>query len=222
MTPDNVREAARRAWAEELENRAAATAERDALIGAVTKVKRALDDKDRAGAELEQLPKLTASEIEALQADLEWHEKYSNAGGLSSLHLRMRSWVEMFDVTRSLRGAGRPEWRPGLSAAAFLLCDWFLEANDRPPRAKLYSKSSHADVDDWDADPEGVAYDPSEDVKWLASELALLDPSLSAPDENGRPLDLLQADNFVELWRDARGLKRSGKKNASSGISGTD
>lgn len=217
MTPDNVREAARRAWTEERDART----DRDTLLSAVTKVKRAVDDKDRRGTELEHLPKLTPAEADALEADMAWHERMSNAGRVSSLHLRLRYWVEAFDVTRGLRGAGRPEWRPGLSAAAFVLCDWFFDAHGRTPRAKLYSKSSDADVDDWDADPDGVAYDPSEDVKWLASELALLDPSLDQLDEAGRPLALHQADNFIELWREARGLRRP-RENGSSGISGTD
>jgi hypothetical protein len=184
-------------------------------------VKRALDDKDRAGVELEQLPKLMPAELEALEADVEWHETCSNAGRLSTFHLRLRSWVEMFDVTRSLRGAGRPEWRPGLFAAAFVLCDWFMAANGRPPRAKLYRKNSDADVEDDTADPEGVAYDPSDDVWWLADELILLDQTLTVLDEKRRPLDLHQADNFIELWREARGLKRR-RENGSSGISGTD
>ncbi len=70
---------------------------------------------------------------------------------------------------------------------AFVLCDWFREANDRPPPGEAVQQELRADVDDWDADPEGVAYDPSEDVKWLASEFALLDPSLSAPDAERPP-----------------------------------
>lgn len=217
MTLDDAREAARRAWAEEREARA----DRDTLLSAVTKVKRALDDKDRAGAELEQLPKLTPAEADALEADMAWHERMSNAGRVSSLHLRLRYWVEAFEVTRGLRGAGRPEWRPGLFAAAFVLCDWFRDNHGRAPRAALYSKSADADVEDWAARPDGVAYGPSEDVQWLASELALLDSSLEQPDPEGRPLALHQADNFIGLWRDSRGLSRH-RENRSSGISGTD
>ncbi len=221
MTPDNTREAARLAWTEELAARAVTAAERDALIGAVTKVKRALDDKEKAGAELEQLPKLKPAEADALEADMAWHEQMSNAGRVSSLHLRLRYWVEAFDVTRGLRGAGRPELRPGLFAAAFVLCDWFRDTNGNPPRAMLYSKSADAGVNDWTAREDGIAYDPSEDVKWLATELVMLDPSLDQLDEAGRPLALHQADHFIELWREARGLKRS-RENGSSGISGTD
>ena len=217
MTLDDAREAARRAWTEERDARD----DRDTLLSAVTKLKRALDDKDRQGAELEQMPKLTPAEAEALRADMDWHERMSNAARVSSLHLRLRYWVEAFDVTRGLRGAGRPEWRPGLSAAAFVLCDWFRDAHGRAPRAALYSKSADADVEDWAARPDGVAYDPSEDVQWLASELALLDPSLKELDPERRPLALHQADNFIERWRDARGLRRP-RENRSSGISGTD
>lgn len=217
MTLEDAREAARRAWADEREART----DRDALLSAVTKVKRALDDKERRGAELEQLPKLSPAEAEALEADMAWHAQMSNAARVSSLHLRLRYWVEAFDVTRGLRGAGRPEWRPGLFAAAFVLCDWFRDAHGRPPRAMLYSKSADADVDDGTARPDGVAYDPSADVRWLASELVLLDPSLDQLDREGRPLALHQADNFIDLWREARTLKRH-RENPSSGISGTD
>lgn len=226
MTLDEAREAARRAWAEERDTRD----DRDTLLSAVTKVKRALDDKDRAGLPLTQLPKLTQAEIEAVRADLLWWERVGNMKSVATSILDagefflidLRDWLGMFDVTRSLRGAGRPEWRPGLFAAAFVLCDWFLAANGRPPKAKLYSKSPKADVDDSSASSDGIAYDASDDVWWLADELILLDQTLAALDEKRRPLDLHQADNFIGMWREARGLKQSRKKNPSSGISGTD
>lgn len=217
MTLDDARQAARRAWAEEADARV----DRDTFMSAVTKVKRALDDKDRHGLELERLPNLSPAETEALRADLDWHERMSNAALVSSLHLRLRYWVEAFDVTRGLRGAGRPELRPGLFAAAFVLCDWYRDANGKPPRAMLYSKSSDAGVNDWTAREDGIAYEPSEDVRWLATELVMLDPSLDQVDEAGRPLALHQADNFIELWREARRLRRT-RENGSSGISGTD
>jgi len=226
MTLDDVREAARRAWANETEQRG----DRQTLLAAVTKIKRALDDKDREGLPLTQLPKLTQAEVAAVRADLLWWEQVGNMKSVATsildagefFLLDLRDWLGMFDVSRNLRGAGRPEWRPGLYAAAFVLCDWFMATNGRPPRAKLYSKTPEADVDDWSAPPSGGAYDASADVWWLADELIRLDPTLLDLDEKRRPLDLHQADHFIELWRDARGLKQSRKKNRSSGISGTD
>lgn len=221
-TEGEAREQAKRAWMAEIENKHGLKA----LLGAVRKVKRALDDQDKLGNELERLPTLSVEEEEALRDDMLWSRRRSDpnfAGdplAEEDFHLILRMWVEEFDVSRGLRGAGRPEWRPGLVAAAFVLCDWFTARNDQLPKAMLYSKSADAGVNDWTAREDGVAYSPSEDVKWLATELVLLDRSLDTIDEEGRPLALHQADNFIGLWREARGLKRS--RSNSSGISETD
>jgi hypothetical protein len=197
-----MREAARLEWARELDDRRS----RAALLRGVTKVKRALDDKQRAGDKLDRLPRLAADELAAVEEDLLWHRHAFGIRGEVPTDDLWRQWVAMFDVRRGLRGAGHPELRPGLFSAAFVMLDWFRARHDRLPRARLYSKSNAADVDDWSARADGIAYAPSADVEWLAAELALLDPSLGQPDNDGRPLALHQAARFVDLWRGARGL----------------
>lgn len=205
LSEDDARAAARRAWSDEIDARA----DRDLLLSAVKKVRRALGDKERAGEAISQLPTLTPEEATAARDGLLWHRRAFGLPAGVPLHSLLRQWVDMFDVSRGLRGAGRPEWRPGLFAAAFVLCDWFTATRGRPPRAMLYRKDADADVDDWSAREDGVAYDPSADVLWLAAELVRLDPTLDDVDDDGRPLDQHQADNFIGLWREARGLSRS-------------
>ncbi len=202
LTEAEARAAARRAWNDEVEARA----DRDLLLRAVKKVRRALADKERCGEPIIGLPALTPEEAAAARDALLWHRRAFGLAVDVPLHSLLREWVDMFDVTRGLRGAGRPEWRPGLFAAAFVLCDWFAATRGRPPRAMLYRKDAEADVDDWSARDDGVAYDPSADVVWLAAELVQLDPTLADVDDEGRPLDQHQADNFIGLWREARGL----------------
>lgn len=205
LTEADARAAAHRAWRDEVEARA----DRDLLLRAVKKVRRALADKERAGEPIIDLPALTPAEAAAARDALLWHSRAFGLAANVPLHGLLRQWVDMFDVTRGLRGAGRPEWRPGLFTAAFVLCDWFAATRGRPPRAMLYRKDANADVDDWSAREDGVAYDPSADVLWLAAELVRLDKTLEDVDGEGRPLDQHQADNFIGLWREARGLSRS-------------
>ena len=203
-TAEEARAAARTAWMREIDGRR----DRNVLLRGVKKVRRALDDKRRAAERLDRLPKLAADEREAVEDDLRWHCYAFGVESAAPTDELLWAWVDMYDVTRGLRGAGRPEWRPGLYAAAFVLCDWFRATRGRAPRAMLYSKDAVADVDDWDAREDGVAYDPSEDVEWLAALLVHFDPTLDTIDHEGRPLDLHQADNFIGLWRKKRGIVR--------------
>jgi len=183
---------------------------------AISNIVRHLNRKAKADA-----PAMTAEEMAEVEADIAHLDSSFPSLGLAAKPPRQRleAWMNLRKLERGKRGTGAKELRPGIGAAAFVLLNW-RHAKGEPMTARLEavfpkSGSMPKDAVPWtflNKKGEEVErlYLPSKAVRWLASELCLLDPSLSGATPRGRRPDWHLAYDWIQQWREWRGLtKRS-------------
>ncbi|GEM_PF-3418871 len=210
---DHARALARKAWEAELEARDLMTVR----SSAITKIVRHLERKAKADA-----PALTAEERAEVEADIAYLNSIFPTLGLAAKPPRQRleAWMSLRRLGRGKRGTGAKELRPGIGAAAFALLNW-RHAQGEPITARLetiFPKDGSM--------PEGAVpwtflntkgeeverlYLPSKAVRWLASELCLLDPALSGATSRGRRPDWHLAYECIQRWREWRGLTKGSR-----------
>ena len=187
---------------------------------AISKIKRHLGRKDVTA----DAPALSADEEMEFKRDFADLDRIFPFLGLKKLPLRERleRWVAMRGIDRGRRGTGAKELRPGIGAAACALLDW-RHAQGKPITAQLeanFPKSGNL--------PKGAVpwtyfnkksgeeverlYHPSKTVRWLATELCLIDPTLSGETPKGRRPDWHLAYDWTRRWQEQRGLKKSSRE----------
>tara|TARA_B100000678_G_C18084593_1_gene452159 strand:+ start:68 stop:751 length:684 start_codon:yes stop_codon:yes gene_type:complete len=185
---------------------------------AIAKIVRHLNRKDVTA----EAPALSAEEELEVERDMAHLDTIFPRFGLADLPLRQRleAWKNLRKLDKGKRGTGAKELRPGIGAAAFALLNW------RHARGEEITATLEATFPKSGPIPEGAVvwtfinkrgeeverlYNPSKAVRWLASELCSLDPSLSGSTPRGRRPDWHVAYDWAQRWRDCRGLSKSSR-----------
>lgn len=170
------------------------------------------------------LPALKPDEMLEFTEDIARLDSLVPSLGLAEMPLRQRAdtWVSFRKLDRGKRGVAPEEVRPGIGATAFVFLNW------RHSRGQTITARLDATFPkDGSIPKEAVAwtfwnrktqteterlYHPSEAVRWLASELCLLDPSLSGATPRGRRPDWHLAYDWTQRWREWRGMTKGSRR----------